>query len=232
MIRHVGWALAALVAAGCASNEPRELAVPEREAGAAASGPAYACRGQQLEGCECDVYCPCPFEKDATFDQCRALIVMKIEDGYHGETHLDDLTFALALTKSGKNVGEVAGSWEGLLFVPEDATDEQRQAITAIARDQFGGAFARLDVRTAPIEATIKEAKQSATIGGVARLEATPLVGANGKVTKLENPPSPLVQPVLYYARADVHTYDDGATTWDFSGHNAFFGPFEMRPKK
>jgi hypothetical protein len=32
----------------------------------------------------------------------------------------------------------------------------------------------------------------------------------------------------VHYGRADVHRYDDGKTSWDFSGRNAFFGPFEF----
>lgn len=30
---------------------------------------------------------------------------------------------------------------------------------------------------------------------------------------------------------ADIHTYHDGSAEWDFSGRNAFYGPFEYASK-
>jgi hypothetical protein len=50
-----------------------------------------------------------------------------------------------------------------------------------------------------------------------------------GKVTAIENPPLAMY-PKLYCARADVHTYS-GDLAWDFSGRNAFYGPFEYSSK-
>ena len=47
-----------------------------------------------------------------------------------------------------------------------------------------------------------------------------------GKVPAIESPPFAII-PKLYCAKADVHTFDDGATKWDFSGRNAFYGPYE-----
>jgi hypothetical protein len=35
--------------------------------------------------------------------------------------------------------------------------------------------------------------------------------------------------PKLWCAKAPVHTYDDGTNKWDFSGKNAYYGPFEYK---
>ena len=69
-----------------------------------------------------------------------------------------------------------------------------------------------------------------ATAGAGPLNDTCPVSGdrADGKVPAIENPPFAII-PKLYCAKADVHTYDDGATKWDFSGRNAFYGPYEYQ---
>lgn len=216
--------------AGCGGPEQRQLLDtdprPDRRSTAE---PTYVVRAEQIEGCECDVYCPCPFQKDATFDQCRVVMFWDVKDGRHRETDLDGLVFGTAVTKSGKSIEESAGTWEGVILVPEQATAAQRAAIVDVLRSELGPAFARLDVRTAPIELRRQGERRIVKAGELVHLELTPLLGANGKVTVIENPPSPLVMPTSYCARAEVNRYDDGQTGWDFAGRNGYYGPVELR---
>jgi hypothetical protein len=189
---------------------------------------AYSFKGEEFEACSCDVYCPCVWEKDATFEQCRSLLVWNVSEGKYGDTDLKGVTFVVALTKSGKNIVKEMGKWEGVIYVDSKATEEQKKAAVAFLSGKWGKAFAKIDVKSEPMEIKIESEKKSLTIGKIAKLEITALKGGNGKVPTIENPPFSLI-PKIWCAKADVHTYDDGTNKWDFSGKNAYYGPFEYK---
>lgn len=220
-------ALAALaMSAGCASTTAYKPTNPP------GPNPTYLVRGEQLEGCECDIYCPCLFEGDATMDQCRGVMAWKVADGGHyGDTCLSGLTFAASITKSGKNLGKALGHWEGALFISDQATPQQREAVEAMLRKELGAAFSKLEVKSARIEIKGKPGAYELMIGQTSHLKLAALKGANGMVPVIENPPSPLALARTYCARAEVNTYDDGEAKWDFAGHNAYYGAFEMKSK-
>ncbi len=186
----------------------------------------YSLRGEELEACECDSVCPCIWTKDVSFTDCRSVLVWTIARGSYGSLDLSGTKFGLALTHSGKNIVGSMGKWEGTIYTDERASEEQKKAIVAICSAKWGKAFAKVDVRSAPIEFRIDGNKREATIGKAAVVKMTGLAGSDGKVPAIENPPFAII-PKLYCAKADVHTFDDGATKWDFSGRNAFYGPYE-----
>jgi hypothetical protein len=199
---------------------------------AAPAATKYSVKGDQFEGCECTSVCPCIFSADATADQCRGLMGWTVKEGKYGTTNLAGLSFAAALTKSGKNLEKSMGSMEGVLFVPESATDAQRKAIEAIARAEVGAAFSKLDVKTVPIQVTGAPGSQELTVGTIAHLKVAALKGQNGQVPKIVDAPGALALPVEYCATSEIDTYNDGGITWDFAGHNSFYGPFEMKSKE
>jgi hypothetical protein len=213
----VTFALTAILGIGCAHG-----------AGAQDKKATYVIRGQEIEACECESVCPCVWAKDTTFGDCRALMVWNVESGSYGSTDLQGLAFAVVLTKSGKNVVQTMGKWEGTIYVSAKASDEQKNAIVSILSGKWGKAFAKIDVRSAPMELKADGDRREASIGKVASLKMTGLAGSNGKVPSIENPPFGLI-PKLYCAKAETHVYNDGPVTWDFSGRNAFYGPYEYR---
>lgn len=188
----------------------------------------YTLKGEEMEACECTVSCPCVWQKETTYEQCRAMLAWCVTEGNHGKTDLKGMTFALVLLRSGKDIEKAMGHWEGVLYITDKATAEQKQAIVEILRGKFGKAFAHLDVSSAPVEMKYEGERHELTIPKIATVKIVALKGANGKVPAIENPPSPVVAiPKLYCAQAEVNTYDDGAIQWDFAGRNAFYGPFE-----
>jgi hypothetical protein len=209
--------LAALVAA-CGAKETR----------AQDKQTEYTIRGEEAEACECDSVCPCIWTKDVSFSDCRSILVWTIERGSYGTLDLSGTSFGLALTHSGKNIVGTMGKWEGTIYTDERATEAQKKAIVAICSTKWGKAFAKVDVKSAPIEFHKDGDKRSVTIGKVAVVKMTGLQGSDGKVPAIENPPFAII-PKLYCAKADVHTFDDGTTKWDFSGRNAFYGPYEYQ---
>lgn len=209
----------------------QEKAAPEKAAQekAAQEKTAYSIKGEAFEACECQTFCPCVWSKDASFGECRGTAIWTVASGSYGKTDLKGCTFAIAVTKSGRNMVKGLGQWEGVLYVTEKATPEQRAAIEAIVKAKWGAGFAKLDVKSAPVETKIAGDRRELAMGKIATVKIAAVKNPDGTTPAIENPPFSLY-PKLYCAQAEVHTYDDAAK-WDFAGHNAFFGPFDYASK-
>lgn len=211
-IGFVAVAVAAILA-GCAST------------GSGASG---GVKGLQIEGCECNTYCPCVFDQDATADQCRVLLAWRASEGSYNGTSLAGVAWAAAVTKTGKNIKSALGKFEGVLYLPQSATDAQRKAIGDLMNAEMGKAFAKMEAKVVPIEVKGEKGNYELHVGQVGTLKISPLKNARGEVTVIENAPSPLALPREHCAKADVNMYNDGGVKWDFAGRNAYYGEFHM----
>lgn len=100
--------------------------------------------GQYMETCNCTLLCPCitsnlaarPSEGD-----CKAALAMHIEKGSKDGVSLDGIDFILMLQSQGP-MG--AGNMTVGLIVDSAASDEQVQAVGAIASGAAGGPMAML----------------------------------------------------------------------------------------
>src|SRR5690349_24921986 len=100
--------------------------------------------GQYFETCNCQFICPCissnltanPTERD-----CKAAITMRINKGQKDGVTLDGLSF-IVLLHAPKAM--IEGNITVGLVVDERATDEQTEAIGAIASGSVGGPMAAL----------------------------------------------------------------------------------------
>lgn len=215
-------AILTVAAAGCATGGGHDP-VP---AMAKAKAP-YALVGDQVEGCECSSVCPCVFAHDVTFNDCRGTMAWHVRNGRYGDTDLSGINFALVLTKSGKNVPKTMGKWEGVIYVSSNASAAQKNAIVDILSTNWGKAFAKVEVKSEPIEFKKAGEQHEVRIGKLASLKSVPLPGAGGKAPTIEHATFSLI-PVLHCATTTENTYDDGAgTKWDFKDRNSFFGPFD-----
>jgi len=198
--------------------------------GAAAQekSPSYSIRGDQAESCECDSVCPCVWTKDVTFQDCRGILAWHVTEGSYGTTDLKGVTFCVALRKTGKNVVKNMGAWEGTIYVSDNASEAQKNAAVGFLSGKWGKAFAKVDVKSAPISFKSEGERREVTIGKIAVLRIAGIQGSNGKVPVLENPPFALI-PRMSCATASVHTFDDGELKWNFAGRNGFYGPFEYK---
>jgi hypothetical protein len=91
--------------------------------------------------------------------------------------------------------------------------------------------FGKLAIKTASLTVKCEGERHSIAIGQVGTLRIIAMKGASGKVPVIENAPFPGALPRLHCAKAEVHTYDDGESKWDFAGRNGFYGAFEMKSK-
>ena len=192
----------------------------------------YSVRVHEFEGCECNSVCPCVFSSNTTYGDCRGITVFTFTEGTYGSTVLKDVSCVLVFTWAGEHMEATMGKWKGVLYTSDKATPAERDAITGLLRVMMDDAFASLEQRTAPISITRQDDVHDLKVGTVARLRIHGVKGPNGKVTTVLDAPSPLAYPVMSCALAEIHTYDDGTSSWSFTGRNGFFADFELSNKQ
>lgn len=187
----------------------------------------YSVKVHEFEGCECNAVCPCVFSSDTTFGDCRGITVFTF-DGDYGKTRLEKVSCVLVFTWAGNNMEDNIGKWKGVLYTSDHGTPAEREAIKGLLQVMMGDAFASLEPRTAPIRIRQQEDKHELTVGTVAVLRIHGVKDQTGELTKILNAPSPLAFPVMFCARTDVDTYDDGVSSWSLPGRNGFFADFDL----
>ncbi len=86
-------------------------------------------RGVEFTNCNCNYGCPCQFNAPTTHGHCEAVTSGQIAEGYHGDTRLEGLNWALVLHWP----GEIAeGSGREQAIIDERASDDQRKALGRI----------------------------------------------------------------------------------------------------
>lgn len=189
----------------------------------------YAVKFHDFEGCECNAACPCVFSSDTTFGDCRGIVAYTF-DGIYGTTRLKEVSCALVVTSVGKNMEATMGKWKGVLYMSDKATPAEREAMAGLMHVMLGDAFATLETRLAPIKISRQGDIHDLTVGTFAHLRIHALKGQNGEVTKILNAPNG--SPVMFCALADVNTYNDGVSSWSFTGRNGFYSDEDLSNTK
>lgn len=224
------FALAALLlVAGCASSDSTNTGTADTKG----KPGAFDIRGDQVEACECDSVCPCVFNKETTYDMCQGWLGLAIREGSYEGTDLAGVNAAIALLRTGKDLGKTMGTWEGAVWISDTASEAQRKGVTAIISSTLGGAFAKgkLTFKAAKIAISGTGDHWEMTVGGVGEMKITGIKGADGKVLAVHNSPSPIVMPEYNCCLADSDTFKDGGITWDYKGRNGGYGPFQFKSK-
>jgi hypothetical protein len=102
---------------------------------------AWHLRGTYFEACNCDPICPCRrIDGEAggrsTHGVCTGVLSWIVEDGAAGDVDLSGLPVALAIRYSDDEEGS---PWTWVLYVTEEATDEQAGVLAAIYSGELGG---------------------------------------------------------------------------------------------
>jgi hypothetical protein len=194
----------------------------------AASG--YQFQGTLLEACNCDVLCPCWIGEDPDNGSCSSVVAYHFDSGRIRGIDVSGLTLGSVVFIPG-NI--LAGNWKQVIFIDDEATPEQEQAMVDAFSGALGGPLAdlaqlvgeRLAVVRAPISHTVEEGRGTLVIGGdkvVASME--PYRGPDGSVTVLQNsifstvPGSPAW--VGKASQFEVNLPEHG-WTYKFEGRNA-----------
>ena len=134
-----------------------------------------------LQACNCDYGCPCEFSAPPTTGFCHGIGVWKIEQGKYGDLSLDRLGLGFAAMWP-KAIHE--GNGTVCLFVDEQASPEQREALLEIGSGKAGGlpfeilatTFSTLlEPQFVPFDVKIDGLQSSARLGESFRLALEPI---------------------------------------------------------
>ncbi len=90
-------------------------------------------KGREFGNCNCAYGCPFQFNALPTYGDCKAVVGMQIDEGYHGSTRLDGLRNVLVLAWPGP-IHE--GRGQASIILEKRATTAQREALLRILSGQ------------------------------------------------------------------------------------------------
>ncbi len=198
---------------------------------------AYQLEGSLLEVCTCNILCPCWVGEDPDGGTCDGLFAWHFDKGSINGTDVSGRTFGWIGHIPG-NILE--GNWRIVVFVDEDATDEQQQALLDVWTGKLGGPIADLAqlvgevvaVERVPITFTVEGVKGTVRFGDSASAELEPYKGATGEATTLHDtvfttiPGSPAYVGKADHYKVDLEQY---GFKIDLQGHNAVQGSFRFK---
>jgi hypothetical protein len=145
---------------------------------------SWRIKGQHAGSCNCVWACPCQFNALPDKGNCEAFLAWEIEEGNYGDVSLDGVRFGFAIHWP-RAIHEGKGTRQ--FVVGEGASDEQREALEAMASGEQGGTYFEIFASTlsddrdpvvAPIELDVDREARRATfsIGGLGEARVEPIV--------------------------------------------------------
>ncbi len=188
--------------------------------------------GTYFEACNCDNACPCTFLSAPTTGECTALVGWHIDNGNFSNINLDGLNVALAVHSPGHML-EV--KWRAAVYLDENASEQQKDALTQIFTGQVGGHTAILvsfvgevlGIKSVPIQFEANGKQRKLKIAEVAEVEIEGLQNQSGADVSINNPLLGIAPGfTLTVAKSNKLTYKDHGLQWEISGKNGFYSPF------
>ena len=195
---------------------------------------SYKLEGSLLEVCDCKVLCPCWIGEDPDNGTCEGFMAWHVDKGSVNGLDVAGRTIA-SLTHIPGNV--LKGNWKAALYVDDDASPAQHDALISVFSGKLGGPIADLakligevvSVEKVPIEFTVREGHGHLKVGSIGQAELEPFRGAHGEVTTLRDsifstvPGSP-----AYVGKAQRYRArnDRLGINLDLEGHNAIQSTF------
>src|SRR5918996_6387918 len=200
----------------------------------------YDLQGTLLEACSCGVLCPCWIGEDPDLGTCSGFIAYHFDAGTIRGVDVSGRSVVNVIQIPGNVL--TPGSWRVAIFVDDEASDEQLEAIVAAYGGKLGGPLADLaglvgeilDVKRAPIRHEIRDGQGSLRVGDFVASEMAPYAGPDGSTTTLQNslfstvPGSPAY--VGKASRNEVKLPEYGME-WSFEGTNAIQADYRITHK-
>lgn len=199
------------------------------EASPEATAQGYQLEGTLLEVCSCETLCPCWIGEDPDQGTCDTVIAYNLTSGTIRGVDVSGLSLVNVAHVPG-NILE--GNWRVAMYVSEEATDEQMNAILDAFGGKLGGPLADLaqligevvGVERAPVSHSISDGAGTLKVGDKVDCAMAPYRGPDGSITTLNNsifstvPGAPAYVAKAEYERIDIpeHGYQ-----WELEGKNA-----------
>ncbi len=200
------------------------------------AGTTYQLEGRLLEVCSCGVLCPCWVGADPDGGTCDAAVGWHIDRGTIQDVDVSGLTIAISAHIPG-NI--LKGNWRALVYVDDQATPAQQDALLSVWTGKLGGPIADLaaligevvGVERVPITFTVQQGKGTLIIGQTVEAELVPFTGPTGEATTLnESVFSTIPGSPAYVSRAEHYRSTVPALGHDLNlqNHNAVQGSFRF----
>jgi hypothetical protein len=194
---------------------------------------SWKLEGTYFESCNCEAVCPCVFLSKPTDGECGVMIAWHIDKGKFEDVALDGLNVAFAV----RSLGHMAQvKWDAAVYLDERANEKQKEALSKIFAGQAGGHPAALashmgnilGLASVPIEYQAKGKQRSLSIPNIAEISIEALEGQGGAEITVTNHPLCIApgNPAVT-ARSKKFSYKDHGMSWELSGKNGFFSPFQ-----
>lgn len=196
----------------------------------------YHLEGRLLEVCNCEVLCPCWIGEDPDNDYCQSIMAWNFDKGEIAGVDVSGLTIA-ALVHIPGNV--LAGNWKAAIYVDENASDAQHDAILSVWSGQAGGPVADLvqlvgevvSVERVPIRFDVEGGAGTVKIGDAGFAEMETYKGPDGATTMLSNSIfSTVPGSAAFVSKASAFKAKNEAAgvEQDLTGHNAIQSIFRF----
>jgi hypothetical protein len=103
--------------------------------------------GEEVGSCNCDWACPCQFEGDPTHGNCHVVASLQITEGHFGDVDLGGVNLGVLFSFPGPLY---EGNGTHQLFVDEQTSEEQRDALEKLWSGKYGGPFFEIFSAIAP----------------------------------------------------------------------------------
>ena len=198
---------------------------------------AWNISGQYMETCNCTLLCPCIISNltaRPTEGDCKAALALRIDSGEKDGVKLDGLSFVLMMHAPGA-MGE--GNITVGLIVDDAASEQQVEAISAIATGAAGGPMAALaplvgrvaGIERRPIRFEADGLNRSLLAGDLVdeACEGLPSVVNPQEAIGVDNTAHP-VNSRLSIAKATRSSFHAFGIDWDDTSgtRNGHFAPF------
>ena len=197
---------------------------------------AYQLEGSLLEVCTCNILCPCWVGEDPDGGTCDGLFAWHIDKGNVNGTDVSGRTFGFVAHIPG-NV--LDGNWRIVVFLDDEATEEQQQALLDVWTGKLGGPVADLAQLVGEIMGTqrvsitfeVEGMKGTMKYGDYASAQLEPFKGATGESTALYDTIFTTIPgSAAYVGKAEHYKVDlpEHGFQIDLQGHNAVQGSFRF----
>jgi hypothetical protein len=197
----------------------------------------YNLDGTLLEACSCGILCPCWVGEDPDGGECYAFNAYHFDSGRIGDVDVSGLNFVRVVQIPGNVL--TPKSWRQVVVLDQDASDEQRKALTDAFGGVLGGPLAdvagligeTVAVELAKIEHDVDNGKGTLRIGDLVDSEMEPYRGPDETVTTLRDslfstvPGSP-----AWVGKASRHVVNlpQHGMVWEYEGRNAIQADFKV----